>query len=287
MDKYGIDGHKLMYHVQRVNEWLDGKEVYPVYMEVSLAGACNHRCTYCGLDFMGYKRRSLDTSLFKERISELGGLGLKSIMYGGEGEPFLHRDAAELICHTGKSGIDVGVTTNGVLLEKAITDDILSYTAWIKVGIDGATSSTHSGIHRCDAGDFDRIIRNMSYAADLKKKNGFKCTLGMQLLLLPENRHEVIQLAELSRDIGMDYLVVKPYSQHLQSETTKYGSLRYSDYGSLENELAKFNTDNFDVIFRAKTMKKWDAKACSYARCFALSFWSYIDARGNVWGCSV
>src|SRR3990167_3007073 len=106
MDKYRIDSHKLTYHVSRVNDWLEGKVTYPIYMEISPSGACNHRCTYCGLDFMEYKPRLLDTHLLKERLSELGRLGLKSVMYGGEGEPFLHCDMAELINHTKKSGVD-------------------------------------------------------------------------------------------------------------------------------------------------------------------------------------
>ena len=35
MDEFRIDSHKLMYHVGRVNDWLKGSDVYPVYMEVS------------------------------------------------------------------------------------------------------------------------------------------------------------------------------------------------------------------------------------------------------------
>lgn len=287
MDKYRIDGHKLIYHVGRVHDWLEGKIIYPIYMEASPAGACNHRCTYCGLDFMDYQPRYLDTGLLRERLSELGELGLRSIMYAGEGEPFLHRDMAALINHTEKSGIDVSVTTNGVLLKKEVTDDILGNTEWIKVSINGATQDTYAKIHRCRPEDFDRVIENMSYAAELRKNNGYSCTLGMQLLLLPENCHEAVTLAELARDIGMDYLVIKPYSQHPQSKTTIYSSIKYSDYEYLADELAKFNTSDFSVIFRIHTMKKWDEGERSYSRCLALPFWSYIDAGGNVWGCSI
>ena len=90
-DRYKIDSHKLMYHVPKVNDWLDKKTIYPIYMEVSPAGACNHRCTFCALDFMEYQKRYLDASVFKERLIEMGQLGVKSIMYAGEGEPFLHK----------------------------------------------------------------------------------------------------------------------------------------------------------------------------------------------------
>ena len=40
--------------------------------------------TFCALDFMTYQKRYLDTVLLIDRLSEMGRLGLKSIMYGGE-----------------------------------------------------------------------------------------------------------------------------------------------------------------------------------------------------------
>jgi len=293
-DKYAIDSHKLMYHPKRVAQWQDAgddweklKSVYPIYMEISPSGACNHRCVYCGLDFVGYRPRYLDTGLLKERLSEWGKLGLKSIMYGGEGEPFLHRDMGEIINYTKKSGIDIAVTTNGVLFKKKIVDNILENVKWIKVSIDSGTRDTHVKIHRCSLDDFDQVIENMSYTVKVKQDNGYTCTLGMQLVLLPENAHEAVVLAELARDIGMDYLVIKPYSQHPQSKTTKYSSIKYSDYEYLADKLAKFSTDDFSIIFRIRTMKKLDERGRNYHRCLALPFWSYIDADGNVWGCSV
>ncbi|MDO8603602.1 MAG: radical SAM protein [Candidatus Omnitrophota bacterium] len=287
MDKYRIDSHKLIYHVNRLHEWLEGKTTYPVYMEVSPSGACNHRCVYCGLDFMGYKSRYLDSHILKERLAELGKLGLKSIMYAGEGEPFLHQQMAEIIEHTKKSGIDVAVTTNAVLFTEDIAEETLGSMEWIKVSINGGTRGTYAKIHCCKPDDFDKVIKNMSYAAALKKKKKYQCSLGMQLLLLPDNASEVIKLAELAKDIGMDYLVIKPYSQHPQSRTTKFSSIKYSDYEYLADELGKFNTDSFNVIFRIRAMKKWDDNKRNYQSCFALPFWSYIDAGGNVWGCSV
>jgi len=287
MDKYRIDSHKLIYHVNRLHEWLEGKTTYPVYMEVSPSGACNHRCVYCGLDFMEYKTRYLEAGILKKRLEELGRLGLKSTMYAGEGEPFLYQHMAEIIRHTKKSGIDVAVTTNAVLFTKDIADQTLGSMEWIKVSINGGTRETYARIHCCKPDDFDKVIKNMSYAAALKKKMGYSCALGMQILLLPENAGEIVRLAELAKDIGMDYLVVKPYSQHPQSKTTMFSSIKYCDYEYLADELEKFNTNDFSVIFRMRAMKKWDNSQRNYRSCFALPFWSYIDAGGNVWGCSI
>jgi GTP 3',8-cyclase len=287
VDKYKIDSHKLMYHVPRVNDWLKGENVYPIYMEVSPSGACNHRCLYCGLDFMGYKPNYLNTEILKERLSELGDLGLKSIMYAGEGEPFLHPDMVSIIEHTKESGIDVALTTNGVLLRKEKVEQVLINTEWIKVSINGGTRETYAIVHQSKPDDFDRVIENLRFAANVKRDKGYKCVLGMQLVLLPENRHEVVSLAKLARDIGMDYLVIKPYSQHPQSKTNKYSTVKYTDVEYLSEELDKVNSDNFSVVFRSNAMKKWDGNQRNYEHCLALPFWSYIDADGNVWGCSI
>jgi radical SAM protein with 4Fe4S-binding SPASM domain len=283
-DKFKMDSHKLMYHVERVADWLNKKNIYPIYVEISPTGACNHRCTFCSEDFMGYQKRRLDTEILKMRLEEMGGLGVKSIMYAGEGEPFLHKDFTDLVIHTKQSGIDIAITTNGVLMTPATSDKILGATEWIKVSCNAGTPETYSKLHQARSGDFDRVIANMKYAVDARRVGGYKCTLGMQILLLPENKNEVEQLAKTARDIGLDYLVVKPYTHHVKN-VHKY-EIEYHRYQHLSDRLETINTNHFQTIFRIRAMEKWDSKQRNYETCLALPFWSYIDAGGNVWGCS-
>lgn len=287
MDKYRIDSHKLLYHPQRVSDWVKGKNIYPLYMEASPSGACNHRCVYCGLDFMKYQPRYLDTSIFLKRLTEFGRLGLKSIMYAGEGEPLLHKDIVSIVQKTRACGIDAALTTNGVLLKKEVASDLLRSCTWIKVSINAGAKETYTKIHRCPEKDFDMVIQNMSYAAALRKDKGFSCTLGMQMVLLPDNAREVLLLAKKARKIGMDYLVIKPYSQHPQSITKCYQAIKYQPYEKLKKDLQGLNSSSFSTIFRLNTMQKWDEARPPYERCLGLPFWSYIDAGGDVWGCSV
>lgn len=286
IDKFNIDGHKLIYHPERTNDWLKHKNIPPIYAEISPIGSCNHRCTFCGLDFTGYQNHKLDTELLKERLTELSINGLKSVMYAGEGEPLLHPDIAHIITHTKISGIDVALTTNGVKLYPTLSKKILPYMSWIKVSINAGTEETYSKIHNCQPSDFQKVVDNMEYAAKVKKENNLNVTLGMQTLLLPENATEITYLAQIAKEIGMDYLVVKPYSQHLMSSNEKYKNIKYEDYSKLKTFLERFNTDTFNVIFRENTMENWDNKNHSYKKCYSLPFWSYIDAEGNVWGCS-
>ena len=287
MDKYRIDDHKLIYHPERVSDWLKNKNVYPVYAEISPSGACNHRCTYCALDFMGYKPRLLNTGVLKARLGEMARLGLKSVMFAGEGEPFLHPDMAEISVHANKRGLDTSFTTNAALLLPRITDKILATTSWIKASVNGGTPESYAKVHRCAPADFGKVFDNLGYAAALKKRKGLACALGVQMVLLPENAAGAVKLAERARRAGLDYLVIKPYSQHPQSLTVKYKKTRYEGFEKLSARLEKFNGPGFSVIFRQNTMKKWDEGSRPYRRCLALPFWSYIDAGGNVWGCSM
>lgn len=286
MDKFRIDSHKLIYHVGRVNDWLAAENIYPIYVEIATSGACNQRCIYCALDFMEYQPRFLETNLLKKRLSEMASLGVKSVMYAGEGEPLLHKDIADIINHTKKVGIDVALTTNGVLLNKDLLDHTFANITWIKVSINAATEDTYAKIHRTSPNDFKRVIKNLSYAVKLKKTKGYKCTLGLQLLLLPENYQELVLLAKKAKDMGIDYLVVKPYSQHPFSKTTKYKNIKYNKYLRLADKLEPLNTHKFNIIFRLNAMKKWDKAKRTYKHCYALPFWAYIDAAGNVWACS-
>jgi radical SAM protein with 4Fe4S-binding SPASM domain len=127
----------------------------------------------------------------------------------------------------------------------------------------------------------------MTNAARLKRKNKYKTALGMQIILLPENYKEVLPLAKKAKGIGMDYLVVKPYSQHPLSITKRYQHIKYAGYLGLAEELKKLNCKDFNVIFRINTMVKWDEQGHSYKHCLALPFWAYIDASGRVWACSI
>ncbi|MBI5827170.1 MAG: radical SAM protein [Deltaproteobacteria bacterium] len=286
MDEFRIDSHKLMFHVGRVNDWLNGALVYPIYMEISPVGSCNHRCTYCALDYMEYRPRRLDKDLLNKRLDEMSSLGLRSVMYAGEGEPLLHRDIGEIINHTKKAGMDVAVTSNGVLFGARLMEACLPSITWIKISINAGSKETYARVHGCREEDFSTVLRNVSAAVKRRASEGIPATIGMQMILLPENAHEALDLAKTAKEIGADYIVIKSYSQHPRSITRLYEGLKYGEYLHLRDELEGLSSYDFKVIFRVNAMKKLDDDGRGYERCLALPFWSYIDSGGGVWGCS-
>jgi len=214
-------------------------------------------------------------------------LGVKSIMYAGEGEPMLHKKIVEMVNVTKDAGIDVSFTTNATVLNQRFVDEALQNVSWIKVSINAGSKETYAKVHRTKEKDFDKVIQNLKNAVKAKKDRNIDCVIGAQTLLLPENQHEMIQLAKICRDeIGLDYLVVKPYSQHLFSETRIYENIDYKPQLNMAKEFEALNTENFNVVFRGNAMKKY-TESDRYTKCYATPFlWGYIMADGSVYGCS-
>lgn len=285
-DKYKIDSHKLMYHVPRVYQWLQGENIYPIYIEIGLYGGCNHRCIFCAVDFLNYKPIILEWRFLRKFLVEAVRKGVKSILYSGEGEPFLHKDAEEIIIFTKKLGIDVALATNGVFFDKEKAKKTLGCLTWIKFSLDADNKKTYARIHGTKEDDLDRVITNIKDAVKIRNKNKYNCAIGGQFLLMPYNYKEVIGLAGLLRKIGVDYLVVKPYSPHPSSKKKLDLNFRYENFFYLEEKLNKYSNEDFQVIFRHRSMEKL-TKEKPYKYCLGLPFATQITVEGDIYPCNV
>lgn len=280
---YKIDSHKLMYHPERVAQlraattWEEAKEVYPIYVEISPVGACNHRCSFCALDFIGYQNSMLDTDRLLKTMKEMSLLGVKSTMAGGEGEPLLHKDINGIVEGAWHYGLDLAFTTNGILLDKL---EMLEWCKWIKVSINAGTKETYAKIHGTKEKDWDKVWENLKQAVQRKGD----CTIGVQSLLLYENCGEMFALADKCKDIGVDYMVIKPYSQHKSS--INLNDIEYGQYMQASMDAGLMSSKDFRVIVRDNAMRKY-SETDHYDRCLSVPFlWAYIMANGDVYGCS-
>lgn len=294
-DTYGIDSHKLIYHPARVaqlveawDDWNIARETYPIYLEMSPVGACNHRCVFCAYDYIGYKPLFMDIGMLRERLPEMGRLGVKSIGYAGEGEPLLHKQINEIIRLTVDSGIDAAVTTNATVMNEAFIAESLPRLTWLKASVNAGTAETYARIHGTRERDFQRAIDNLARAASHKREHKLSCVLGAQSILLPDNAHEMGALAGIFSDMGLDYFVVKPYSQHAFSNNTGYQDIDYQPMLDMKAELETYSRPGFQVIFRDHTMKKHAEKeGVRYEKCLSTPYlWGHVMTDGRVYGCS-
>jgi Predicted Fe-S oxidoreductases len=280
-----MDSHKLIYHPERVANWLSGKKIYPIEVEISPSGACNHRCIFCGLDYLEYKPNYLDKDLILKNLKEMKEKGLKSVLVAGEGEPLLNNDTPDIINEAKAYGLDIGMSSNGVLFDKNISEKMLKSLTWVRFSVNAGSNETHKMVHKGKEDDFETAIKNISYAVEYKKKNNLKTTIGVQMLLIPETVKEVVSFAKRLKEEGVDYFTVKPFSKHPQSNCNIDPEFNYEEYLSLEKALNEIKTDKYNIIFRSNSMKKLKEDTKKYDKCYGIPFWVYIDSAANVWPC--
>ena len=324
MDKTRIDGQKLDMHPWRVAAWLNAmddwekaREIFPIYMEVSPIGSCIHECTFCSVDYMLDRtdHPSFTHDVMTRTLSDMAAHGVLSTMFAGCGEPLSYRDRsakkdlADAILHANAVGIDTSVTTNAVLLspefsERAFTAQRLR---WIRTSINGGNEETYTKIHRCHPSHFERVLRNLEAAVKIRERLGSRVKLFAQLVALPEaegmsrrslvrqtypsNIPTIVPLARRLRDIGVDNFSVKPFKQHLvEHEATRskmYEAAGQDPFEETFLELEGLETDAFEITVRREAMVNAGAEDRGYGRCHATPFhWAYIEADGEVWGCS-
>lgn len=284
MENYGIDYQKLNFHPRRVADWLDGKNIFPIYIEIGPVARCMHRCVFCAFDYTKYQGAILSETYCKIVIEQAAEMGVKSIMYAGEGEPLLNPSIIELISYTKMHNIDVSMTTNGVKLDERRALNAIPFLDWLRFSVDAATPGTYAKVHGCRPEHFKRLVHNIQRAVEIKRELRSNCTIGTQAVLIPQNKDEIVSLARLARSWGVDYFTVKPFSKHPSSICDF--DVDYSRFSALEKELQDIATEDFKVIFRSNAITKLK-KERSYNECMALPFATYLSADGYVYPCSM
>lgn len=292
MSDWDIDSHKLDLHPARVAAWAGAKTseerlgIYPIYVEVSPVGQCNHRCTFCAVDYIGYQIRRLETGRLCAALDNMAVCGVRSVMFAGEGEPMLHPDIADITNHAAAAGLDVAFTTNGTAMTPKFIDKALASCTWIKVSMNGGPK-TYAKIHQTKDADYERVWGNLLGAVARRNQCSVRPTIGIQCVVLPENIGDLPALAQRARETGLDYIVLKPYSQHKSSQNTTHAGIKYGAYNDTIADLKKLSCEGFTVIARHQAMDDWDQGAHRYQRCLSTPvFWAYIMATGDVYTCS-
>jgi len=286
MDDWGIDSHKLHFHPARVAQWLEAdtwekaKSVYPIYFEITTSAACNHRCTFCSVDAIGYPADLLDADMLADRMEEAARLGVKSVMFAGTGEPLIHKRISDITRSAVNSGLDVAFTTNGVLLDRL---EPVNLCTWIKVSLNAGRKETYARVHQTKDKDWDAVWSGIRNA--VKRKGA--CTIGVQCVVLPENVYEMRELAQLSSDAGVDYLVLKPYSQGTFQISHQYENVDYKAMRAYLESVRELSTPTFKVVYRENAVNEEIDKKHRYPKCLATPYmWTYCMGNGDMFSCS-
>ena len=288
MDKYRLDGHKLYWHLDRVLAWQNQETIPPIYLEMSPVSYCNHQCIFCGKDFVRVERHSLDLDLTCRRLREMGELGVRSIMWAGEGEPLLHPGLEQMVATAKGAGIDVSITTNGALGNRERWAAMLPHLTWLRFSMDAARDATYSRVHGVKSGSLERTLASLQAALDLRRQRELGVTIGVQFLVLEENLEDIAPALELYSRMGVDYLALKPFSRNPRMLGDK--DQDYQDQ-TIEKVAALVKAHGQEgptkVVFRAESMRKYKDKERPFQHCHALPFWGYICASGDFYTCAI
>lgn len=293
---------KLFSHMDRLYDWWNGKNIYPITLEVGPATVCNHYCTWCMHGaYFGKHRNDADVSklypdnsimkfeFYRRIIDELIPFGVKSVILSGSGEPFMNPEISKFIEYTKRKGADIAVITNGSYIREEDVIPAVTCSSWIRASLDAGTSETRRRIHRTTETDFDETLENLRRMASVKKKLNAEVQLGSQIVVCPENVHEIYEVARVSKGCSIDYTQIKPVILHPQSSDTQL------DREFLQNALnlardtrRKLEDDGFKVYVKEDQFAgvlAHDYERSAYQRCYA-NFFPIIEANGIMYYCS-
>lgn len=285
-----MDGHKLCWHLDRVNAWQREERIAPLHIDVGLSKGCNIRCAYCFGSMQGNTFADGPVAYFPREpllhyLRDAGDVGVRSMAFIGEAEPLLNPHVYEAIVCGKKSGVDISLGTNGTLFDTGRDgDEALEHLSWLRFNLSAASPDAYRVIHGRDL--FPVVQRKIRHVVAAKNRRGLSVTIGLQMVLVPENVDQVLPLARLGRELGVDYLVVKQCSDTVDNTLGVFN--RLGDYAGFAEALAEaeeLSTDNYAVII--KWQKVTNRGVRGYRRCLGVPFLLYSSGDGRIYPCGM
>ena len=294
--------HKLFVHMDRMHDWWQGKNIYPIAMELSPTTVCNHFCSWCmhGGYFGKHPKDEKNLKLYPDAsfmefdfyaglLDELVTLGTKSMVFSGSGEPYVNTNFSRFLDYTREKGVDIGVITNGSLFDDESVRATVANVNWVRISLNAGCAETRALVHRVDESDFETTLGNIGKLAEERKRTGSEVQIGSQIVVCPENWEEVYDCGRVAKEAGADYLQVKPVIMHPMSSDKQYEEeffqkalvLIYDAKKELEDEGFKVfvKEDQFAGVLSP------DYERSHYKKCYS-NFFPIIEANKLVYYCS-
>jgi len=278
-----LDSHKLSYHYDRIEAWENGERIAPISVDMSLSRACGAMCSFCyAMMQEPQERANIKTKDALNLLDDFAAIGIKSVSLVSDGESTLSKAYVPFIQHAANIGIDVANATNGWEFEKEKVDQVLPHMTWIRFTVAAGTPEGYSkimykGPEHTEV--FDRAMKNIRYAVELKKKLNLNVTLGIQMVLMPDFKDEILPFAKLAVDLGVDYGVIKHCSDD-EVGTLGVDYSKYEEMFPLIEEAELMSNDQTKII--AKWNKIKDKGVSSYNRLYGPQFLLQLSGSGLI-----
>lgn len=181
------------------------------YLRISITEHCNLRCTYC-MPAEGIALTPRAYLMTADEIVTIAqtfvNLGVNKIRLTG-GEPLVRKDAAAIIKRLGKLGVELTLTTNGILVHEFIDTFKEAGITTLNVSIDSLQKDKFNKITRRNY--FEKLWENL----DLLDANGFQVKLNV-VVIKGFNDNEIIDFIELTkeRNIQIRFIEFMPFDSN-------------------------------------------------------------------------
>lgn len=284
MGEIVLDGHKLLWHKERVQAWLRGERIAPVTIDCALTRRCTYRCVYCYGQLQANDVKKMTREVIFRFLDDAAEIGVKAISFVSDGESTCSPYLYDAILRGRQNGLDMALGTNGYLLRDGQLEDILPALTYLRFNVSAAEPFRYAEIMGCKEKCFYKVYDTIKKCVKVKKENNLDVTLGLQMVLLPEFADQIISLAKLGKELGVDYLVIK----HCSDDERGSLCVDYSKYYDLVELLKKAEEYSDDkYLVRAKWSKILSGGKRNYSRCYGPAFIMQFSGSGLVAPCGM
>jgi radical SAM protein with 4Fe4S-binding SPASM domain len=196
----------------------------PVEDIVETTAKCNLYCPMCPRETHPQPKEDMSDEVFHALIDGASRTG-EHMMLIGLGEPFLDPKIFDRITHCERHGISTLLSTNGVLLDEAAGEKLLSTKlAHITLSFDGATKESFE-LYRKGA-KFERVRANFVRFARMKLERRSNMQIVVQMVRMEKNADEVEEFKRFWSAVpGVDQVRIKEDETNLlQPEAARTGA---------------------------------------------------------------
>jgi len=287
MDKYRMNSHKLYWHFDKVEDWLSGKKVAPLHMDIGIAKGCDIACVYCYGVTQGRTGKNASFIPREPLINFMKNapeVGVKSIAITGEGKPTLNPHLTEALAEGKKAGLDIGLATHGGHLNGNELEELASSLVWIRFNISASDKNSYKNIHRTSEDNFEKVIKNIEKIVSIKHSKNLPLTIGLQMVTMPHYAEEAVKLAKLGKKLGVDYLEIKHCSDTFDGKL----KVKFDDYDKISEQLKEAESigdKEYNVIVKWDKINKKKTRGYDICYC-AGNFMLRMSGNGTVYPCA-
>jgi MoaA/NifB/PqqE/SkfB family radical SAM enzyme len=279
-----LDGTKIAWHRDRVDAWRRGDRIAPITIDMALTRACNYACHFCYAMLQENDRKQITKKVIFDFLDDCAEIGVKGISFVSDGESTISPVFIDAVRHGHSLGLSMACGTNGFVLNRRKLEEVLPHLTYLRVNISAGERDRYSEIMGVKPSYFDRVVQNIRDMVAVKRLGNLPVTIGMQMVLMPQYRDQILPLARLGKELQPDYLVIKHCSDNEDGDLgVDYGA--YADlYGTLR-QAEHFSDENYKVAVKWSKIDAGDKR--DYQRCYGAPFMIQISGSGLVAPCGM